>query len=257
MAFQPIVSFGPNAADPHHEADSTRLEKGQCIVIDMGCRKDRYCSDMTRTYFCGEPSEKHAAIHDLVCRANALAESMVRPGVALKELDIAARSLIAEAGYGEYFTHRLGHFIGLRQGRGGLRRQRHHAADRPAGHDLLHRARRVPARRVRRTYRRSGAGHRRRLRDPQPCGQALETAPVKKTGTANRPDEQKTPKACRNGRPLAHGGISAGRGRFQLYYSRVSNAALKSAMMSSGSSRPTLMRTRPSEIPEAFSSSAV
>lgn len=112
MAFQPIVSFGPNAADPHHEADNTRLEPGQCIVIDMGCRKDRYCSDMTRTYFCGEPSEKHAAIHDLVCRANALAESMVRPGVALKELDIAARSLIAEAGYGEYFTHRLGHFIG-------------------------------------------------------------------------------------------------------------------------------------------------
>lgn len=112
MAFQPIVSFGAHAADPHHEADQTRLKAGDCIVIDMGCRKDRYCSDMTRTLFCKSADPKHAAIHALVREANQLAESLLRPGVPLKELDDAARSHIAQGGYGEYFTHRLGHFIG-------------------------------------------------------------------------------------------------------------------------------------------------
>ncbi len=111
-AFQTIVSFGAHAADPHHEADQTPLKAGDCIVIDMGCRKDRYCSDMTRTFFCREPDPKYAAIHDLVREANEIAESLIRPGVPLCELDKAARDHIAAAGYGEYFTHRLGHFIG-------------------------------------------------------------------------------------------------------------------------------------------------
>ena len=97
-AFLPIVSYGAHAADPHHEADQTRLKAGDCIVIDMGCRKNRYCSDMTRTFFCRE--------------ANELAESMLRPRVPLCDLDKAARDHISAAGYGEYFTHRLGHFIG-------------------------------------------------------------------------------------------------------------------------------------------------
>ena len=111
-SFQTIVSFGPNAADPHHEPDNTVLKAGDCIVIDMGCRKNRYCSDMTRTYFCKEAAPEFAAIHDLVRTANELAESMVRPGVPLCDFDKAARDHIAAAGYGEYFTHRLGHFIG-------------------------------------------------------------------------------------------------------------------------------------------------
>ena len=111
-AFQTIVSFGPNAADPHHEPDDTVLKVGDCIVIDMGCKKARYCSDMTRTYFCKEAPAEYAAIHDLVRSANELAESMIRPGVPLCDLDKAARDHIAAAGYGEYFTHRLGHFIG-------------------------------------------------------------------------------------------------------------------------------------------------
>ena len=112
VAFQPIVSFGAHAADPHHEADQTRLKAGDCIVIDMGCRKDRYCSDMTRTFVCKTADPKYAAIHDLVRSANEIAEGMIRPGIPLRELDIAAREHIASAGYGEYFTHRLGHFIG-------------------------------------------------------------------------------------------------------------------------------------------------
>ena len=111
-SFLPIVSYGAHAADPHHEADQTRLKAGDCIVIDMGCRKNRYCSDMTRTFFCKTADPKYAAIHDIVREANEKAEALIRPGVALKDLDKAARDHIAAAGYGEFFTHRLGHFIG-------------------------------------------------------------------------------------------------------------------------------------------------
>lgn len=111
-SFPTIVSFGANAADPHHEPDDTVLQPGDCVLFDMGCRRARYCSDMTRTYFCRTAEPAYAAIHDLVREANELAESMVRPGVPLCELDAAARAKIADAGYGEYFNHRLGHFIG-------------------------------------------------------------------------------------------------------------------------------------------------
>ena len=111
-SFTTIVSFGANAADPHHEPDDTVLKPGDCVLFDMGCIKDRYCSDMTRTWFCGQPTEKQAAVHDLVRRANEAAEALIKPGVRLCDLDAAARSLITAAGYGEYFNHRLGHFIG-------------------------------------------------------------------------------------------------------------------------------------------------
>ena len=172
-AFLPIVSYGAHAADPHHEADQTRLKAGDCIVIDMGCRKNRYCSDMTRTFFCRTADPKYAAIHDLVREANELAESMLRPGVPLCDLDKAARDHIAAAGYGEYFTHRLGHFIGQTEHEKGDVSATN-AAGGQAGHDLLHRARRVPARRVRRPGGGPGAGDGGRLRDPEPRGQALE-----------------------------------------------------------------------------------
>ncbi len=113
VSFEPIVSFGPNAADPHHSADGTVIKEGDCIVIDIGCKKDRYCSDMTRTYFWKKADPKYLAIHDLVREANEKAEAMVREGVRLCDVDACARDMIAAAGYGEYFTHRLGHFIGM------------------------------------------------------------------------------------------------------------------------------------------------
>ena len=111
-SFSSIVSFGANAADPHHEPDDTVLRRGECVLIDMGCVKDRYCSDMTRTFFCGEPDPEMAKIHDLVREANEKAESIIRPGVRFCDIDAAARDHIAAAGYGAYFNHRLGHFIG-------------------------------------------------------------------------------------------------------------------------------------------------
>ncbi len=111
-SFNTIVAFGPNAADPHHEPDGTVLKAGECVLVDMGCIKDRYCSDMTRTWFCGFVTEEESAVYELVRRANEAAEALVRPGVRLCDVDAAARDVIAGAGYGEYFTHRLGHFIG-------------------------------------------------------------------------------------------------------------------------------------------------
>lgn len=111
-SFPTIVSFGDHAADPHHEPDDTVLQVGECVLIDMGCRKDRYCSDMTRTFFCGEPDAEFVAVHDLVRQANEAAEALVKPGVRMCDIDAAARNLIAAAGYGEAFNHRLGHFIG-------------------------------------------------------------------------------------------------------------------------------------------------
>lgn len=111
-SFSSIVSFGKNAADPHHEPDDTVLSAGDCVLIDMGCKKDRYCSDMTRTFFCKKATDRQGEIHDLVRKANEKAESMIRPGVRFCDIDAAARDLITEAGYGPNFNHRLGHFIG-------------------------------------------------------------------------------------------------------------------------------------------------
>ena len=111
-SFTTIVSFGANAADPHHEPDDTVLKAGDCVLLDMGCLKEHYCSDMTRTFFCKKADPEQIAIHDLVREANERAEAIIRPGVRFCDIDAAARNHIAAAGYGEYFTHRLGHFIG-------------------------------------------------------------------------------------------------------------------------------------------------
>lgn len=70
---------------------------------------------MTRTYFTGEPTEEGKKVHDTVREAGLRAEALIRPGVLLKDIDKAARDCIAEVGYGLYFTHRLGHFIGIRE----------------------------------------------------------------------------------------------------------------------------------------------
>lgn len=113
-SFTPIVSFGANAADPHHEPDETQLRRGDLVLFDVGCKRDSYCSDMTRTFFFGaEPSERDREVYETVRRANEAAEAIVRPGVTFAKIDLTARRIIEEAGYGKYFTHRLGHQIGL------------------------------------------------------------------------------------------------------------------------------------------------
>ena len=113
FSFAPIVSFGANAADPHHEPDATALGDNQVVLFDIGGQYQGYCSDMTRTFFWGEPDAESARIYDVVRAANEAAERIVRPGVRFCDIDRAARSVIEDAGYGPYFTHRLGHSIGL------------------------------------------------------------------------------------------------------------------------------------------------
>jgi Xaa-Pro dipeptidase len=113
-SFPPIVCFGANCADPHHEPDDTPLKEGDTVLFDVGCKKDSYCADMTRTFFYKTvPSEEHRKVYELVKKANETAEAMIKPGVPLCDIDKAARDVIAQAGYGEQFTHRLGHFIGI------------------------------------------------------------------------------------------------------------------------------------------------
>lgn len=113
FSFEPLVAFGANAADPHHSPDDTVVSPGDCVLFDVGCIKDGYCSDMTRTFYFQKVSGEHRRIYDTVRRANETAIARIAPGIPLCELDAAARDLIAEAGYGPNFTHRLGHFIGL------------------------------------------------------------------------------------------------------------------------------------------------
>ncbi len=112
-SFEPLIAFGGNAAEPHHFPDNSILQEGQCILFDIGCKKDNYCSDMTRTFFFKSVSDEHRKIYELVQKANEEAIKSIKPGLALKDIDKVARDIITKAGYGPYFTHRLGHFIGM------------------------------------------------------------------------------------------------------------------------------------------------
>lgn len=113
-SFAPIVAFGKNAADPHHMPDDTKLQIGDAVLFDVGCIYHGYCSDMTRTFFFQEgPNEKAKEVYELVRKANEDATASVKAGVRLCDIDKTARDVIENGGYGQYFTHRLGHFIGI------------------------------------------------------------------------------------------------------------------------------------------------
>ena len=108
-----VVGSGPNGANPHHEAGTRVIEDGDMVVLDFGGLKFGYGSDTTRTVHVGEPSDEEREVHDVVRRAQQAGFEAVRPGVACEEIDRAARKVITDAGYGEYFIHRVGHGIGL------------------------------------------------------------------------------------------------------------------------------------------------
>lgn len=112
-SFEPIIAYGPNCADPHHIPDNSLLKPGDSIIIDIGCKKDSYCSDMTRTVFYQSVSPKAKEVYEIVREANERAIAAVKPGVTFAEIDGAARSYIEAKGYGQYFTHRTGHSIGI------------------------------------------------------------------------------------------------------------------------------------------------
>lgn len=112
-SFAPNISFGINGADPHHKPQHCTVEAGDSVVIDIGCKMDSYCSDMTRTVFYKYASDLGRKIYTIVLDANKKAIDMIKPGVRFCDIDAAARSYIESCGYGKYFTHRTGHSIGL------------------------------------------------------------------------------------------------------------------------------------------------
>jgi len=112
-SFEPLIAFGKNAAMGHHEPDGTPLCEGDCVLLDVGCKKDGYCADMTRTFFFHHVSEEHRKIYDLVRKANKTAEALIHPGVKFCDIDAAGRNVIEAAGFGKQFTHRIGHSIGI------------------------------------------------------------------------------------------------------------------------------------------------
>jgi Xaa-Pro dipeptidase len=113
FAFTPIVSSGPNGANPHASPSDRKLQAGDLLVIDWGATYSGYVSDITRTFAIGPVDEEYRHIHDIVVQANAAGRRTARPGIPSGEVDRAARNVIEQAGYGKYFTHRTGHGLGM------------------------------------------------------------------------------------------------------------------------------------------------
>jgi Xaa-Pro dipeptidase len=108
-----IVCYGVTGGEPHHVSDGHRLHKGDSITLDVFAPVNHYWCDMTRTVFYGSVSDEQRKVYEAVKAANEAGIAAVRPGVKMKDIDRAARKVIEDAGYGKYFTHRLGHGIGL------------------------------------------------------------------------------------------------------------------------------------------------
>jgi len=109
-----IVGSGPNAASPHHDISDRVMAQGDVVVVDIGgTMPSGYCSDCTRTYSIGQPPQDFAGYYGVLKEAQEAACAAVRPGTAAQDIDRAAREIIAEAGYGDWFIHRTGHGIGL------------------------------------------------------------------------------------------------------------------------------------------------
>ena len=108
-----IIGAGGNGAFPHHHTGQTVLQPGDAVVMDIGGGMNGYSSDMTRMAVMGRAPEGYQEIHDIVERAVQAALAAARPGVKAHVVDDAARTVIAEAGYGAYFMHRTGHGMGV------------------------------------------------------------------------------------------------------------------------------------------------
>lgn len=113
LPFAPIVSTGPNTANPHASPTDRVLQEGDMLLIDWGASFAGTFSDITRSFFCGDPNNEMKRIASLVEKANAAARLGGRAGMPAGEVDRLARDVITEAGYGDYFTHRTGHGLGM------------------------------------------------------------------------------------------------------------------------------------------------
>ena len=108
----PMVAAGPNGANPHASVSNRPLQAGDLLVIDFGAVYGGYFADLTRTFAVGQPPPESAHIHQVALEANVAGRAAARPGIPAGEVDHAARAVIESAGYGPYFTHRVGHGLG-------------------------------------------------------------------------------------------------------------------------------------------------
>lgn len=108
-----IVASGPGSASPHYLTSTKVIQEGDAVVFDFGGNIEGYKSDITRTVHVGEPSEEFRKVYAIVDEARKAAFAAVRPGATCESIDAAARKVITDAGYGEYFIHRVGHGLGL------------------------------------------------------------------------------------------------------------------------------------------------
>ena len=113
VSFDPIVSAGPNSANPHAAPGDRPVQSGDFLLFDCGVYFEGYASDLTRTFPVGEMEAEMHTIYEMVRRANAAGRAFARPGVTCAAVDAAVRRVIEEAGYGQYFTHRTGHGLGM------------------------------------------------------------------------------------------------------------------------------------------------
>ncbi len=113
LPFAPIVAAGPNSAMPHSTPSTRKLQSGDLLIIDWGARYGGYASDLTRTFGIGELDDTAIEIHNLVQAANEAGRKAGRVGGTCASIDLVTRAVIEDGGYGDYFTHRTGHGIGL------------------------------------------------------------------------------------------------------------------------------------------------
>lgn len=112
-SFDTIVASGIHSSMPHAIPTDKKLEPGDFVTMDFGCRYQGYCSDMTRTIVVGKANDRQKEIYQLVLKANRVTESLLHAGMICREVDKIARDIITDAGYGDYFGHGLGHSVGL------------------------------------------------------------------------------------------------------------------------------------------------
>lgn len=113
-SFDTIVAFGEGSAIPHYKTSNVVLKPNTPILMDFGCIVDGYASDMTRSFYFGTPSSEYIKVYDIVLKAHENAVKNITTGTACKSADAFARDIIKESGYGEYFTHGLGHGVGVK-----------------------------------------------------------------------------------------------------------------------------------------------
>src|SRR5579864_208272 len=113
LSFETLVQSGPNSALPHAKPSTRKLQTGDFVLVDFGAAFEGYKADSTRMGVVGEPSDRHAKIHQLVLDAHDAAIDAIRPGITSGDVDAAARRVIDAAGHGEQFFHRVGHGLGL------------------------------------------------------------------------------------------------------------------------------------------------